>query len=89
MMASMESTLVKLSEVSSASIVRLRRVSDADGYEMARFDSHGFWPGTEITVIRRAPFGDPIHIRLRGIELALRREEAACLWVELVLEGQA
>jgi len=86
--ALVESTLVKLSEVPSASTVLLRRVADADGDEMARFDSHGFWPGTEITVIRRAPFGDPIHVRLRGIDLALRLEEAGCLWVEIAPEDE-
>ena len=79
---------MQLSEVPSASVVRLRRVADVDGSDATRFESHGFWPGTEITVVRRSPFGDPIHVRLRGIDLALRREEAGCLWVELTREGE-
>ena len=37
----------------------------------------GFWPGTSISVVRCAPFGDPIQLRLRGYRLALRRAEAA------------
>lgn len=36
----------------------------------------GFTPGTEITVIRVAPLGDPLTIRLRGYQLSLRRREA-------------
>lgn len=36
----------------------------------------GFTPGTEITVVRVAPLGDPLTIRLRGYQLSLRRREA-------------
>jgi ferrous iron transport protein A len=36
----------------------------------------GLIPGTEITVIRVAPLGDPIEIRFRGFALALRPSEA-------------
>ena len=36
----------------------------------------GFTPGTEITVVRVAPLGDPLTIRLRGFQLSLRRREA-------------
>ncbi len=36
----------------------------------------GFTPGTEITIIRVAPLGDPLTIRLRGYQLSLRRREA-------------
>ena len=37
----------------------------------------GLTPGTEITVRKVAPFGDPLEIRLRGYELSLRKESAA------------
>ena len=37
----------------------------------------GFWEGTEVQLVRRAPLGDPIEYRLRGYRLALRRTEAA------------
>tara|TARA_B100001750_G_scaffold247397_2_gene273012 strand:+ start:107 stop:388 length:282 start_codon:yes stop_codon:yes gene_type:complete len=37
----------------------------------------GLLPGTEIEVIRRAPMGDPIEVRLRGYSLSLRHAEAA------------
>ncbi len=36
----------------------------------------GFTPGTEITVIRVAPLGDPLTVRIRGYQLSLRRREA-------------
>ncbi len=37
----------------------------------------GFWEGTSVQLVRRAPLGDPIEYRLRGYRLALRRNEAA------------
>lgn len=37
----------------------------------------GLTPGTEITVIKMAPMGDPIQIRVRGYELTLRKEDGA------------
>ena len=41
----------------------------------------GFCCGTIVQVIRRAPFGDPIELRLRGYELCLRHEQASCIRV--------
>ena len=37
----------------------------------------GLVPGAKLRVVKAAPFGDPIEIRLRGYNLALRRSEAA------------
>lgn len=36
----------------------------------------GLVKGTQIKLEGRAPFGDPIEIRLRGYKLTLRKEEA-------------
>lgn len=44
--------------------------------------SMGLTPGTELTVVRIAPLGDPVEIRLRGFALSLRKDEAAALNVE-------
>ena len=37
----------------------------------------GITPGTEITVRKVAPMGDPMEIRLRSYELTLRMDDAA------------
>ena len=37
----------------------------------------GLTPGTEVTLRKVAPMGDPIEIRIRGYELTLRKEDAA------------
>lgn len=44
----------------------------------------GLTPGTEFTVTRHAPLGDPIEIRVRGFQLSLRKDEANSLFVEEV-----
>ncbi|NJR65953.1 MAG: ferrous iron transport protein A [Leptolyngbyaceae cyanobacterium CRU_2_3] len=48
--------------------------------------SMGLTPGTEFTVSRYAPLGDPVEIRVRGFQLSLRKDEASTLFVEEVNE---
>ncbi len=42
----------------------------------------GLTPGTEFTVTRYAPMGDPVEITVRGFALSLRKQEAETLLVE-------
>ena len=44
----------------------------------------GFVPGTLITLVRRAPLGDPCVYALRGVQMCLRGEEAARISVQPV-----
>lgn len=44
--------------------------------------SMGLTPGTELTVARVAPLGDPVEIHVRGYSLSLRKHEADALTVE-------
>lgn len=44
----------------------------------------GIVPGVSVRVIKAAPFGDPIEVRLLGYNLALRRNEAAMISVAKV-----
>jgi Fe2+ transport system protein FeoA len=41
-----------------------------------RLSEMGLTPGTEVVVVRFAPLGDPIEVRVRGYALSLRREDA-------------
>jgi ferrous iron transport protein A len=41
----------------------------------------GVTPGESIVVTHTAPLGDPLVIRIRGASLALRKREAAWIWV--------
>ncbi|MGH9820063.1 MAG: FeoA family protein [Pyrinomonadaceae bacterium] len=36
----------------------------------------GVIPGISLKVVKTAPFGDPIEVRLRGYSLAMRKSEA-------------
>lgn len=42
----------------------------------------GLTKTTQFTVVRRAPLGDPIEIRVRGFSLSLRKNEADALLVQ-------
>lgn len=42
----------------------------------------GLIPGTKVAVVKVAPMGDPIQLRLRGYELTLRLEDAREITVE-------
>ena len=42
----------------------------------------GLTRGTELTVERIAPMGDPVEIQVRGFSLSLRKVEASALIVE-------
>ena len=55
---------------------------NGEGAVRRRLFDMGITPGAEIYLRKRAPFGDPIEISLRGYELTLRKAEAA--YVEMV-----
>ena len=39
----------------------------------------GFVPGTVVTLVKRAPFGDPLEFQVRGCHISLRAAEARCI----------
>lgn len=54
------------------------------GQAFLRLREMGVLPGTTVTLVRTAPLGDPIEIKVRGYYLTLRRSEAEHLLVEAV-----
>jgi ferrous iron transport protein A len=42
----------------------------------------GLTRGTEVTVERIAPLGDPMEIQVRGFALSLRKDEASAILIE-------
>ena len=68
--------------------VILRAGSDR-GAVKRRLVDMGLTPGTEVTVRKIAPFGDPIEVNLRGYELSLRREDAQRITLATGEEAQA
>lgn len=55
----------------------------AQGELGRRIRDMGLVPGTEVTVIGRAPLKDPVALRLKGFTLTLRNSEADFITVEL------
>ena len=45
----------------------------------------GVTPGTEVTVVKYAPMGDPVEIRVHGYELTLRLDDAAKIEIQPIL----
>lgn len=64
--------------------MNLRIVSLEDSPLKTRLMTMGLIPGTKVTVLRSAPFGDPMALRIRSYNLALRREDAGKITVEAV-----
>jgi len=41
----------------------------------------GLLVGTSVELVRFAPLGDPVEVRVRGYNLTLRKQEAEQIWV--------
>ena len=70
-------TLNRLGIGQSGTVLKI----DADHELRRRLMEMGFCAGTQVEVLRRSPFGDPIELRLRGYCLSLRNEQAKCVSV--------
>jgi ferrous iron transport protein A len=55
---------------------------DADGELGRRVRDMGLVPGTEVTVVGKAPLRDPVALRLRDFTMTLRNKEADHITVE-------
>lgn len=66
-------TLKDLTPGSSGVVTRV----GGEGAHRQHFLDMGVIPGTEVTLIKYAPMGDPMELRLHGYELTLRLEDAA------------
>ena len=71
-----------LSELGSQEKGRIVKVSGRRGIRRRLLDM-GVVSGAMVEVQRIAPLGDPVEIRVKGYDLALRKEEAANIQVEL------
>ncbi|MFV8751192.1 FeoA family protein [Nannocystaceae bacterium ST9] len=62
---------------------------EGEGRMAVRLLEMGFVPGVEVALIKRAPLGDPLELRLRGYHVSLRRAEARAIRVEALSEVKA
>lgn len=76
------SDLITLSSLAVGSSAVVREFPK-QGVAFLRLREMGLLPGTSLTLIRTAPLGDPIEIKVRGYNLTLRKSEADFIRVEL------
>ena len=56
----------------------------ADGKIKRRLFDMGVTPGASVVLKKVAPLGDPIEVMLRGYDLSLRKDEAKCIYAEVI-----
>ena len=72
---------IKLSELPVGASATVREFPKT-GSAFIRLREMGLLAGTRVTLIRTAPLGDPLEIKLRGYNLTLRKTEAEHVLVE-------
>ena len=72
---------IKLSELPVGASATVREFPKT-GSAFIRLREMGLLAGTRVTLIRTAPLGDPLEIKLRGYNLTLRKTEADYVLVE-------
>ncbi len=55
---------------------------NGEGAVKRRIMDMGLTKGTEVTVVKVAPIGDPIELDVRGYSLSIRKDEAAMIEVK-------
>ena len=79
------STLKGIKPGQSAVVKKL----NGEGALRQHFLDMGVIPGTEVTVIKLAPMGDPMELMLHGYKLTLRLDDADKIEVESIAEASA
>lgn len=73
--------LIKLSELAVGATAIVKEFPKS-GTAFLRLREMGLLPGTRVTLLRTAPLGDPLEIKVRGYNLSLRKTEAEHVLVE-------
>jgi len=76
------SSASKLSQLAVGASAIVRELPK-QGTAFLRLREMGLLPGTVVSLVRTAPLGDPLEIKVRGYHLTLRKTEAEQIVVEL------
>jgi ferrous iron transport protein A len=74
-------TSLKIGAAAIVSEIKLRPEQRGRLLEM------GLLVGTSVQLVRFAPLGDPVEIKVRGYHLTLRRQDAELIWVTPAAPG--
>jgi ferrous iron transport protein A len=75
---------IKLTQLAIGASATVRELPKT-GNAFVRLREMGLIVGTRIALIRTAPLGDPLEIKVRGYNLTLRKSEAEHVLVEPVV----
>ena len=64
----------------------LIKMVKGEGQIRRRLFDMGVTPGAEVVLIKKAPLGDPLEVKIRGYDLTLRKDEA--IFVELEVDSK-
>jgi ferrous iron transport protein A len=78
----MDMRVLGLKDLSIGEKGRVKGFNKQERSYRKRLLAMGLTPGTEFSIVRYAPLGDPIEINLRGFSLTLRKDEADILSIE-------
>lgn len=76
--------MTSLSDMQPGEVGRITGYNPGDAAYRRKLLSMGLTPNTYFQVVRRAPLGDPIQIRVHAYYLSLRQAEASALKIERV-----
>ena len=72
-----------LSELRAHEVGKVKQITGQDQLRRKLLDM-GVIPGSALEVLRVAPLGDPVEIRVKGYNLSLRKEEAKQVQIEVL-----
>ena len=71
-----------LSDTTTGMVVRIDSIGESELKQ--RLMTMGLIPGTRVEILNSAPMGDPIALRLRSYNLAMRKADAAQIEVSQI-----
>jgi len=73
---------MKLAEISVGAQCRVQSAADENKELQSRLYALGVYPGVKLDVLRFAPTGDPMQVRVGGTLISIRKQEAEHIFVE-------
>ncbi|MDD2231322.1 MAG: FeoA family protein [Sphaerochaetaceae bacterium] len=73
---------MKLSELPVGKEAVITKVGGKDEFRLRLLDM-GLLPRTKVIIVKTAPMGDPIELKVRGYALTLRKEDVSEIEVEV------
>lgn len=75
---------MKLVELKPGALGRITSLAYVQTLTRKKLLAIGILPGTEVQFVRMAPMGDPVQIRVRGCDIALRVSLAQQIEIESI-----